>query len=178
MKFRPLARLIFFFETEKSTWLACPERSIFLKKSTLKGYKKKEEPSLKSSLISFSAWSRSDLGSRKFIAETVLVCEHTKTSAENYFFKVFSEDTVSLCLPFALLALKTLLPLAVAILSLKPCLFFLFLLEGWNVLFMIEYRYLIAPLTFLFGIDPKKDCKDMYHFLKYKSDFYICFETQ
>lgn len=70
---------------------------------------------------------------------TVLVCEHTKSSAKNYFFRVFSEETVNLCLPFALLALITLLPLAEDILSLKPCLFFLFLREGWNVLFMIEY---------------------------------------
>src|SRR5690606_22263913 len=76
------------------------------------------------------------------------------------FFNVFSEDTVSLCLPFALLALKTLLPFAVAILSLKPCLFFLFLLEGWNVLFMIEYLYLIAPLTFLvLALTPKRTAK-------------------
>src|SRR5690606_11804168 len=29
-----------------------------------------------------------------------------------------------------------------------------------------------------FGIDPKKDCKDMYHFLKYKSLPYICFISQ
>lgn len=49
---------------------------------------------------------------------------------KNYFFNVFSEDTVNLCLPFALLDLITLLPLAVDILSLKPCLFLLFLREG------------------------------------------------
>jgi hypothetical protein len=38
--------------------------------------------------------------------------------------------------PFALLALITLLPLAVDILFLNPCLFLLFLREGWNVLFI------------------------------------------
>lgn len=43
---------------------------------------------------------------------------------------------------------------------------------------MIEYLYLIAFWTFRFGIDPKKDCKDMHHFIKYKSPSYICFETQ
>jgi len=48
----------------------------------------------------------------------------------HYFFRVFSEDTDNLCLPLALLALSTLLPLGVDILSLKPCLFLLFLREG------------------------------------------------
>jgi len=48
----------------------------------------------------------------------------------HYFLRVFSEDTDNLCLPFALLALITLLPLEVDILSLKPCLFLLFLREG------------------------------------------------
>lgn len=50
-----------------------------------------------------------------------------------------SSDTVSFFLPFALLFAKTALPLAVAILSLKPCLFLLFLFEGWNVLFIAYY---------------------------------------
>jgi len=49
---------------------------------------------------------------------------------KNYFFTVFSEDTDKLCLPFALLDLKTLLPLAEDILSLKPGWFLLFLREG------------------------------------------------
>ncbi len=44
--------------------------------------------------------------------------------------------TVSCLRPFALLAAKTLLPLGVDILSLKPCLFLFFLSEGWNVLFI------------------------------------------
>lgn len=48
----------------------------------------------------------------------------------HYFLSVFSEDTDNLCLPLALLALSTLLPLEVDILSLKPCLFLLFLREG------------------------------------------------
>jgi hypothetical protein len=41
-----------------------------------------------------------------------------------------SSLTVSFFLPFALRAANTFLPFAVAILSLKPCLFFLFLLDG------------------------------------------------
>ncbi len=45
--------------------------------------------------------------------------------------------TVNLFLPFALLAAKTLLPLGVDILSLNPCLFLLFLSDGWNVLFIL-----------------------------------------
>ena len=45
--------------------------------------------------------------------------------------------TVKLFLPFALLAAKTLLPFGVDILSRKPCLFLLFLSDGWNVLLLI-----------------------------------------
>lgn len=45
--------------------------------------------------------------------------------------------TVKLFLPFALLAANILLPLGVAILKRKPCLFLFFLSDGWNVLFGI-----------------------------------------
>lgn len=44
--------------------------------------------------------------------------------------KVFSSDTVSFFLPFFLRVESTRRPLAEAILSLNPCLFFLFLFEG------------------------------------------------
>jgi len=55
----------------------------------------------------------------------------------NYFFlKVFSSETVSFLRPFFLRLAKTLRPLALAILSRNPCLFFLFLREGWNVRFI------------------------------------------
>jgi hypothetical protein len=47
-----------------------------------------------------------------------------------YHFSLISEETESLFLPFALLAAITLLPEGVDILSLKPCLFTLFLLDG------------------------------------------------
>jgi hypothetical protein len=50
--------------------------------------------------------------------------------AENYDFSLSSEDTVSFFLPFALREASTLLPFAVDILSLNPCLFDLFLLDG------------------------------------------------
>lgn len=49
---------------------------------------------------------------------------------------VFSSETVNLFLPFALLAANTFLPLTDSILFLKPCLFFLRLLDGWYVLFI------------------------------------------
>ena len=49
-----------------------------------------------------------------------------------------SSETVSLFLPFLRRAASTFLPLAVDILLRKPCLFALFLSEGWNVLFMIS----------------------------------------
>jgi hypothetical protein len=61
----------------------------------------------------------------------------TKTTAEgekNYF---PSSEVVSFFLPRALRAANTLRPLTVDILSLNPCLFFLFLTDGWKVLFMI-----------------------------------------
>ena len=53
----------------------------------------------------------------------------------------FSSETVSFFLPLALLAANTLRPLAVAIRSRKPCLFFLFLFEGWYVLFVIVHYF-------------------------------------
>jgi len=56
-------------------------------------------------------------------------------------FKVFSLETVSFFRPFFLRFDNTLRPLAVAILSRKPCLFFLFLREGWNVRFMCLWFY-------------------------------------
>ena len=47
-----------------------------------------------------------------------------------YYFTVISSETDSFFLPFALLLLTTFLPFTVDILSLKPCLFFLFLFDG------------------------------------------------
>jgi hypothetical protein len=47
-----------------------------------------------------------------------------------YPFNLSSVETVSFFLPFALRVARTLLPLGVDILSLKPCLFALFLLDG------------------------------------------------
>lgn len=52
-------------------------------------------------------------------------------SIKDYFFvPQYSSDTVSFLRPLALREASTLRPLAEAILSRKPCLFFLFLLEG------------------------------------------------
>ena len=47
-----------------------------------------------------------------------------------------SSDTDNFFLPLILRAAKILRPLEDAILVRNPCLFFLFLLEGWNVLFI------------------------------------------
>ncbi len=47
-----------------------------------------------------------------------------------FYLTIFSSDTVSFFLPFALLAESTLRPLAVDILSLNPCLLTLFLFDG------------------------------------------------
>jgi len=46
------------------------------------------------------------------------------------YFSFISEETVSFFLPLALRAARTLLPFGVDILSLKPCLLALFLLDG------------------------------------------------
>jgi hypothetical protein len=48
----------------------------------------------------------------------------------NYFLCLGSSETVNFFLPFARRAFRTLRPLAVDILSLKPCLFLLFLFDG------------------------------------------------
>lgn len=45
-------------------------------------------------------------------------------------YPLYSSETVNLALPFARRAANTLRPFAVAILERKPCLFFLFRLEG------------------------------------------------
>ena len=47
-----------------------------------------------------------------------------------YFLCLGSDETVNFLRPLALLRANTFLPLAVAIRSLKPCLFLLFLFEG------------------------------------------------
>ena len=52
-----------------------------------------------------------------------------------------SSETDNLFLPFALLDANILLPLAVDMRSRKPCLFLLFLSEGWNVLFIAILLY-------------------------------------
>ena len=61
---------------------------------------------------------------------------------KNYALCLRSSETVNLFLPLARRDANTRLPLAVAILSRKPCLFLLFLCEGWYVLFMTVYYLL------------------------------------
>jgi hypothetical protein len=58
---------------------------------------------------------------------------------------VFSSDTVNFFLPFALRDANTLRPFADAILSRKPCLFFLFFTDGWNVRNAISLYNLCPP---------------------------------
>lgn len=55
---------------------------------------------------------------------------------KNYFFAPRSSETVNFLRPLALRALITFLPPTLSILLLKPCLLVLFLLDGWNVLFI------------------------------------------
>jgi hypothetical protein len=62
---------------------------------------------------------------------------------KKYFYplSLSSGVTVSFFLPFALREARTLLPFGVDILSLKPCLFALFLLDGWYVLFIFLFVF-------------------------------------
>jgi hypothetical protein len=60
----------------------------------------------------------------------------TKEVGKDNYFAVYSSETDNFFLPFARLADITFLPFFVAILDLNPCLFFLFLFDGWNVLFI------------------------------------------
>jgi len=53
-----------------------------------------------------------------------------------YFLWPGSEETVNRVLPFALLRARIFFPFTLDMRSLKPCLFFFFLLDGWNVLFI------------------------------------------
>ena len=77
-----------------------------------------------------------------------------RVSVAYAFTPLYSSETVSFLRPLARRAANTLRPLAVAILSRKPCLFFLFLLdlfflfllEGWNVLFIA-----VSCFTLLFS---------------------------
>ena len=57
-----------------------------------------------------------------------------------FLLKFVGEDTDIFLRPLALRLAKTLRPLAEAIRSRNPCLFLLFLFEGWNVLF-IKYKF-------------------------------------
>ena len=60
------------------------------------------------------------------------------------FLILYSSETVSLLRPFARRAANTLRPLAVAIRSRNPCLFFLLRLEGWYVLFIVNLLFIIV----------------------------------
>jgi len=55
--------------------------------------------------------------------------------------------TASLFLPFALLAAITFLPFFVFILVLKPCVLFLGVLWGWNVLFIYFVLHSVFPAS-------------------------------
>ena len=68
-----------------------------------------------------------------------MLCKQEPISNKAYRLWRGSSETDSWALPLALLLASTDLPLAEAILSLKPCLLLRFLLEGWYVLF-IAYR--------------------------------------
>ena len=84
----------------------------------------------------------------------------------HYFLCLGSDETETFFLPLALRLANTLRPLAEAMRSLKPCLFLLFLFEGWNVLFILSwYRlkayntafFIVGKYTTSFILDKKKD---------------------
>ena len=68
---------------------------------------------------------------QKEAKESSFTSSYSFAMANTYAFTpLYSSETVSFFLPLARRAANTLRPFAVAILSRKPCLFFLFLLEG------------------------------------------------
>jgi len=77
-------------------------------------------------------------------------------------YPLYSSDTVSFFLPLARRAANTLRPFALAILVRKPCLFFLFLFEGWNVLFIAVCYYCYFSESF-------SDGKNTHFFSIYKA---------
>ena len=110
-----------------------------------------------------------------------------------------SSETVSLFLPFLRRAASTFLPLAVDILLRKPCLFALFLSEGWNVLFIFLTQFWsrfllnfgVAKVHKNFNMAIKKSfrwkrfdykwlfcsllwCKNKFFFFHFKKYLYIC----
>ena len=76
---------------------------------------------------SFDQWSLVCL--KKQPDEDILKLVSAMNSNEEVL-SLFSSETVNLFLPLILLLERTFLPLEVDILSIKPCLFFLFLLDG------------------------------------------------
>ena len=105
----------------------------------------------------------------------------------NYFFlPLYSSDTVNLARPLARRAAKTRRPFFVAILSRKPCLFFLFLLEGWNVLFIVLcilyclyslfrlFAFQLAKLLFFFILTKFWRCIFYFLFLGFLGFLSLC----
>ncbi len=76
----------------------------------------------------------------------------------HYFFGLGAEETLMFFLPLALLLDNTFLPVALAIRSLKPCLFLLFLFDGWYVLLLIIniFKNRVSFLVTFFRKTPPK----------------------
>lgn len=73
---------------------------------------------------------------KKWLASGSRSAKYIHFNVQIYTLCLGSSDTDNFFLPLALRADKILRPLAEEILVRNPCLFFLFLLEGWNVLFI------------------------------------------
>ena len=90
--------------------------------------------------------------------------------AADYFLPWTSSETVNFLRPLARRAANTRRPFAVCIRWRKPCLLFLFLLWGWNVLFIVFY----AVLLFIFGIAISPQSTRAYGFSACKVRNYFC----
>ena len=99
-----------------------------------------------------------------------LCCQAQSLHCNYFFLPLYSSETVNLARPFARRAANTRRPFFVAILSRKPCLFFLFLLEGWNVLFIV--LYILYCLYSLFRLFAFQLAKLLYFFILAK--FSLC----
>ena len=101
-----------------------------------------------------------------------LCCQAQSLHCNYFFLPLYSSETVNLARPFARRAANTRRPFFVAILSRKPCLFFLFLLEGWNVLFIVFLYFILFYIRFL---DFSLYSLQNYSFFSYWQSFYDVF---
>lgn len=140
-KFLSTAFLNLFLGTDTRNFIEELSTGSINKKKMRKGKSEKERPLSNKRLINFLLWSRSCFGNLALVGCKCSDGNFWRNYGLNYLRCFLSSETDNFLRPLALLLANTLLPPGEAILSLYPCLFFLFLTDGWKVLFII-YRNL------------------------------------